>query len=299
MEQKSDQMIIEKIRKLSEGGFPLSIVPTQMVCDVPLHTHDYYEIVIFQQGSAVHQLRTLDGIESFSTVMQGDCFVILPGECHAFMCGKNASYKNLIVSHSFLKKESEQLSQLAAWHTFFEQRRADLSKVRLAPYERSYLNEWLKQLNRELNLRLPGYQICAKLYLLNILVTILRKDPLKSVPHVNGIAEQGLLAVLNEMERAPESNYPLDYLSHKAGMSVSGFTRSFRLMTGCSSREYLSMLRVQKAAGLLLETVKGLKEISYECGFCDQNYLIKSFRKRYGVTPNDFRKNTPNLHTVL
>ncbi len=273
------------------------LIPTKALEYVPEHRHDYVELVIFQKGSATHHLCNNDGVSSQATLIPGDCFCILPNEFHSYTECKNAYFSNIIISRFLLEQEQKQLEQFPAWDKFFHHRIARDCKVRLAPLERSHVDDCLKQLNRELALRRTGYPICARLAMLNILVAILRQDSNESVPGINGLAAQNILLVIHEIENAPELHFPLEKMAKKAHMSVAGFTRLFRMTTGFSPAVYLLALRLQKACGLLRGTQESLASIAEQSGFCDANYLIKAFRRKYGVTPGAFRRKG-NIHTL-
>ncbi len=49
-------------------------------------------------------------------------------------------------------------------------------------------------------------------------------------------------------------------------------------------------LRLQKAADYLVETNLDMQRIAEQCGFDNQNYFGKAFKKQYGVTPSAYRK---------
>ena len=66
----------------------------------------------------------------------------------------------------------------------------------------------------------------------------------------------------------------------------------FKKETGLSPLDYLSELRL-KNAKKLLETERTpqyrISEISYLCGFYDVGYFTRMFRKKYGISPSEYR----------
>lgn len=74
-------------------------------------------------------------------------------------------------------------------------------------------------------------------------------------------------------------------------------TRIFKRRTGMTIREYLIKKRMEYAKHLLHSTELSISEIAMETGYDNFSYFIKSFRKYYGVTPKQFRKNMENLKT--
>jgi two-component system response regulator YesN len=55
-------------------------------------------------------------------------------------------------------------------------------------------------------------------------------------------------------------------------------------------KEYLTSLRIGKAASLLRNTNLPVTEISLQCGFKEANYFSKFFRKYMNESPLDFRQ---------
>lgn len=63
----------------------------------------------------------------------------------------------------------------------------------------------------------------------------------------------------------------------------------FKKEMGRSYTEYLTFLRLREAKKLLGNTDLNLTQIAYRCGFDDQSYFSKVFRKVEGITPRKYR----------
>ena len=48
-------------------------------------------------------------------------------------------------------------------------------------------------------------------------------------------------------------------------------------------------MRAEKAASLLKSTEMTVQEIATACGFSNGDSLARVFKKKYGVTPSDYR----------
>ena len=81
-----------------------------------------------------------------------------------------------------------------------------------------------------------------------------------------------------------------DDVAAAAEMSGAHFSRSFRKQFGRTFTDLLSQMRTERAADLLARTDRPLKLIALQCGFTDQSYLTKVFRRRYRVTPAMYRR---------
>jgi AraC-like DNA-binding protein len=47
---------------------------------------------------------------------------------------------------------------------------------------------------------------------------------------------------------------------------------------------------MEKACRLLAYTTKELAQIALECGYCDQSYFTRVFRRTQACTPGEYRK---------
>lgn len=65
----------------------------------------------------------------------------------------------------------------------------------------------------------------------------------------------------------------------------------FKRNTGMTYSDYLNKIRMEQAKKLLLSTEYTIFEISEMTGYIDYSYFSKVFKKRYGITPSQYRKN--------
>lgn len=78
-------------------------------------------------------------------------------------------------------------------------------------------------------------------------------------------------------------------LSESAHFCDAHFRRLFKEQVGYSPHQYFSMLRMNKAARLLLETALPVKDVAYACGYEDPKYFSRMFRQVEGMTPLEYR----------
>lgn len=82
----------------------------------------------------------------------------------------------------------------------------------------------------------------------------------------------------------------LSEVASHSGMSYSWFSRLFKKVSRYNFKEYLTLVRLNKARTLLRDTRIPITEISHSCGFQEHKYLIAAFNKYCGLTPTDYRK---------
>lgn len=78
-------------------------------------------------------------------------------------------------------------------------------------------------------------------------------------------------------------------VARAAGLSVSHFSHLMREKTGRTFTDLMAQYRVDHARALLVRTDKSLVQIALECGFADQSYFTRVFRRYTGKTPRAFR----------
>jgi len=72
-------------------------------------------------------------------------------------------------------------------------------------------------------------------------------------------------------------------------MSISHVCTMFKKETGDTINNYLTEYRLNKAKQYLKETLFTAAEISVKVGYKDSSYFGRIFRKRFGITPNEYR----------
>lgn len=82
----------------------------------------------------------------------------------------------------------------------------------------------------------------------------------------------------------------LGELATACGLSVSHFTRAFRLSAGTPPHRWLLGRRVERAKTLLSSSRLPLSQIALDCGFADQSHLSRVFRRATGLSPAVWRR---------
>jgi len=82
---------------------------------------------------------------------------------------------------------------------------------------------------------------------------------------------------------------PLCELASLAGMSRTYFSPVFKEIVGMGLQDYLICARIDKAKDLLGDVNLTIKQIAYEAGFKDPDHFCRTFKKKTGTTPTDWR----------
>ncbi len=82
----------------------------------------------------------------------------------------------------------------------------------------------------------------------------------------------------------------IDWITRQVGISRSNLYTKIKSITGQTLGEFILMLRLKKAAKILVtEDVTALQTM-YKVGIQSQSYFIKSFKKEFGKTPFAFQQ---------
>ena len=81
-----------------------------------------------------------------------------------------------------------------------------------------------------------------------------------------------------------------DEVAAVAHLSPAHFSRIFKKEMRESFTDMLNRMRVDQASTLLADGRLNLSEVALDCGFKDQSYFTKVFRKYMHTTPKDYRR---------
>ncbi|MBT3319315.1 MAG: AraC family transcriptional regulator [Clostridia bacterium] len=82
----------------------------------------------------------------------------------------------------------------------------------------------------------------------------------------------------------------LNDVSEHVSFSVSYLSRMFKEEKGVSLTSYINEVRIRNAKMLIKQSDISLSQAAYLCGFDDQSYFSKVFRKITGTTPGKYRE---------
>jgi AraC-like DNA-binding protein len=114
-------------------------------------------------------------------------------------------------------------------------------------------------------------------------------DSSKATIHDSELSEPILEAVYY-IEKNYMQPLKIEEVAGISGYSVSYFSRLFAQQLGTAFTDYLCITRLKHVQNLLLTTNKSVMDISLECGFSYPGNMTSSFKKEFGMTPLQFRK---------
>ena len=218
------------------------------------HSHTYHELVYYPSGSGETDIGGI--VYPFSE----HCFALIP--CHT--------------EHNETHHASSEVICLSFWTNddlpfgFYSDSNNTILKI-------------LKELLSEVKSQKYGYADMLTIKLHELLLYILREEnntaSTKDFAYIINYIRENFHERINLADCAKQLNISYDYFQHK-----------FKTLTGYSPQQFLIEQRLLSGNKLLKEGDYNCTEIAYRCGFCTSAQFSSLFKKRYGVTPLQFKK---------
>jgi len=103
-----------------------------------------------------------------------------------------------------------------------------------------------------------------------------------------------LQKILHYINKHYTEDLTLTSIAENFGFSTSYITKLFRNFLGKGTVDYINDLRLTAACEYLISSNHTIGEISNKIGFQNQYYFDRLFKRKYGVTPKEFRKSNNN-----
>jgi transcriptional regulator GlxA family with amidase domain len=78
-------------------------------------------------------------------------------------------------------------------------------------------------------------------------------------------------------------------LARSVMISPYQLCRLFKSELGISPGQYIQARRLEMTRILLTTTLMSIKQVYMEVGYTDKSLFLRHFKKRYGVTPSEYR----------
>jgi AraC family transcriptional regulator len=109
-------------------------------------------------------------------------------------------------------------------------------------------------------------------------------------PRPAALGGPALRRVTGYMHEHLHEDVRLDDLAAQANLSKYHLLRLFTQATGFTPHRYLVRLRTNRAADLLRDTAQPVLHISTACGYRSPGQFTAAFRRRFGMSPREFRR---------
>jgi AraC family transcriptional regulator len=103
-------------------------------------------------------------------------------------------------------------------------------------------------------------------------------------------AEARVAQAVRTIDRYPADGWTLGGLAQAAGLSRYHFLRTFDRLIGVTPHQYVLRARLRDAALRLVRDSGSVLDIALDCGFGDVSNFNRAFRREFGMSPGDFRR---------
>lgn len=252
----------------------------------PLSWHEQIEFLYFRRGGA----RILCGDRSF-IASSGDLILINPYELHRVNYHTGEPLYDCIMIDASLYRDAHQgicdtryFDLLSDTHACFDN---DLTRD-------PELISHITALRQELEARGVAYELSIKAHVFAMFVCLFRGHVRSRTTFrqmVDNIERyERIKPVLEYMRQNLAEPIRLEALAKQCNVSPAHFCRVFRQITGTTPVQYLTTLRLHQAAALLRRTDRSISQIAAEVGFDDVGYMSRCFKKQFGMTPTQVKR---------
>lgn len=250
------------------------------------HWHDELEFSVILSGMAACQI----GTERIS-LSSGDGLFINSGTIHSFVSVDRGILLHIIFSPEFFAVKGSDIY------------RKYIQPVLLAsyPYGAFYSNDqgWaemrdcIHKIYQSTRSEHPAreLQICIQtLILWARFLENVKAELQAGAPKVERLIQARLHKMMDFIHQNFAKPLSLCDIAAAANISKSEVLRCFHLGINTTPISYLNAYRLQQAKNLLQTTTCTVTAVSMMVGFENAGYFGRVFKKRYGCTPNEFRK---------
>lgn len=240
-----------------------------------MHIHDACEIYVNVAGDGTFMVENC-----FYPVTRGDIVLTAPNEMH------HGVWENGVTHEHYCIWFPAEINR--AWTTrFFERRRGEGNLISLSAPDKERLLRLLERMERELSQEGDPRRATAAFLQVLLLIEGAEAEAGEKFDLPTPLPE-----ILEEIGRRFGEPLRMADIAERYFISQSTLNRLFQQHLRISPHTYLENLRLARAKRLLASGCD-VTATALECGFSDSSYFILLFRRRFGVTPGKYRRETP------
>ena len=155
-----------------------------------------------------------------------------------------------------------------------------------------WLKATLDQLAGEFLSMSPGVQLVVDRLTEILVVELIRANfgEAGDTQYIRAMNDRVVGAALQRLHAHPEHPWTLQYMASEVGVSRAGLANRFKDLVGTPMFEYLTGLRMQRAKELLNDGLEPVIDVANKAGYESDIAFVKAFKKRTGLTPAAYRK---------
>ncbi|SFQ27048.1 AraC family transcriptional regulator [Caldicoprobacter faecalis] len=251
------------------------------------HYHEHYEIYYLLNGERNYFIQ-----DRIYAIKKGDIVLIYKNVVHRTIDSSIPDHERLLVDFT-----DEALNAVSSKERALLLQAFDMNSpvIRLEPYEQIMVEHLLNKMLQEEQAKAPGYNICLRAYLLELLVLLVRlrgqkRKSLAETIEASDPLHQKISEIVQYINGHYSQELSLTTLSKTFYISPYYLSRLFKRVTGFNFVEYLNLIRVKEAQKLLQGTDMKIIEVAQRVGFGSVAHFGRTFKSITSLSPSDYRK---------
>ena len=257
------------------------------ITSYPVHWHKEMEIIFIISGRGTVTVQTTQYV-----VKAGDIIIITPELLHSIkqLNDEKMEYFNILFDFLLLEDKNSYCFEKYL-KGIFEHTKSIPICLRKNQELTQLLTPYLEYLIANRKKKFSGDELMVKSNLFAILHNLCKNsDTVAESETKLDESYVKIKKVIYYVWEHYDEKISVDQAAKLINYSASYFSKLFHKLTGTSFTQYLKEYRLEVAANRLINTDKTVTEISAETGFCNLPYFTRAFEKKFGVTPNQYKK---------
>ena len=254
---------------------------------VPAHWHEETEIIYIKKGQA---FVTVD-FEQFQACA-GSILFILPGQIHSIEQYENqsAEYENILFKTDMLLSRKADTCNRSYFLPLLDG--SIQIPAHFTPQTPHYsdIAACIDGADEICRTTPDAYPLAIKGQLYLMFFTLFSKCTLKEKRQKDSKSLEKMKSIITYIEQNYMDKITIDDIAKELGLSQSHFMKFFKNTMGTTFTNYLNDYRLTLASRLLASSDSSILDIAAEAGFENLSYFNRLFKKRFGVTPREYRK---------
>ena len=266
--------------------------------ELALHWHEEMEITLIEDGTSDYRV----GKEMFRT-KKGD-IILVPPYCVHSACeipGKTMISDSLVFHPDFLGAKEQDLSASRYLRPMAEGQLPVRTKICEGDPGYAGIKEAFLNALDCFETKPKFFEMQLKEDLLHVILLLFLHGYVGESEDRPGssVNRSRFKTVLEYIAAHYSEKITVSELARLIGFSESHFMNLFRQYVGMSCIQYINHYRIQEAARSLEETEDSVADIALRHGFDNISYFNLQFRRSFGMTPREFRRNVANRLPAL
>lgn len=258
---------------------------------IGMHEQEFFEINLITRGEGTHYID-----DNAVKTSAGDVFIIPPRISHGYIGGKGFDVFHVILSDGFMSKYIADMQFLSAFYKLFGAEPMMRGKTTVPLHLKLKGDELLTTVEAmEAIAKYDKYsgpaESLIRSNLAMVTISLLCKAYSTSSALENPMLseDRALMESISFIHERYYEKITIEDLTRIAHISRSSYIKKFKEICKMPPSAYISKIRIESAASMLIGTNLSIAEIAEKTGFYDTSHLTKTFEKTYGVSPISYR----------